>query len=124
MVFSEGDKQKPYIGFDAETSYLTISGSSFPENADNVYVPVLQWLNELDFSNLSRISLRISLKYYNTASSKKLFEIIKKLNDIYSDGHKAEVLWEYFTEDDDMFESGRYFSELVEIPFRFIEIAD
>lgn len=124
MIFSEDNKQKPYIGFDAETGFLTISGSSFPENADSVYAPVLQWLNELDFSNLPKISLRISLKYYNTATSKKLFEVVKRLNDIYSEGYKAEVLWEYLSDDDDMFESGRYFSELVEIPFRFIETID
>lgn len=124
MIFSEGDKQKPYIGFDKESGLLTISGSSFPENADNIYTPILNWLNEIDFNNLGKISLRISLKYYNTATSKKLFEIIKVLNDAYSHGHKAEVQWEYMSDDDDMFESGRYFSELVEIPFHFIEIPD
>ena len=68
--------------------------------------------------------LHISLKYYNTATSKKLFEIIKKYNQAWKNGQKAEIRWKYMSDDEDMFESGRYYSELVEVPFHFIEIPD
>ncbi len=124
MIFVQGDHHKPSIEFDRETSTLFISGSSFPENADNVYSEVLVWLGDLDFNNIDKFTLQISLKYYNTSTSKKLFEIVKKLNHAYRNGHKAEIHWKYFSDDEDMFESGRYYSELVEVPFHFIEIPD
>lgn len=124
MRFNEGDKHKPTISYDSETNELEISGNSFPENADSIYFPVLNWLNELDIENINKLILRISLKYYNTASSKKLFEIVKKVNYFWKKGLKTAIHWEYFSDDEDMFESGRYYSELVEVPFHFIEIPD
>ncbi len=124
MIFIQGDHHKPNIEFDSETSTLVISGNSFPENADAIYSDVLIWMNELDFSNVDKFILQISLKYYNTSTSKKLFEIVKKVNNAYRNGHKAEIHWIYMSDDEDMFESGRYYSELVEVPFHFIEIPD
>lgn len=124
MIFNEGDHHKPTIYFDKEAGMLSITGSSFPENADKVYFPVLEWLNEFNFETIPKMALRISLKYYNTATSKKLFDIIKKFNNAWKNGSKVEIQWEYLSDDEDMFESGRYYSELVEVPFHFIEIPD
>ncbi|MDA3865963.1 MAG: DUF1987 domain-containing protein [Salinivirgaceae bacterium] len=124
MIFNQADKVRPYIGFDKETGVLSIEGSSFPENVDVVYMPVLKWLNDLDFGNVPKFTLRVSLKYYNTATSKKLFELIQTINQAYADGFKVEILWEYISDDEDMFESGRYYSELIDVPFHFIEIPD
>jgi|SRR6056297_2067901 len=124
MIFNEGDHHKPSIKFDKETGTLSVTGSSYPENAEKVYYPVLDWLSEFDFVQTPKMVLHISLKYYNTATSKKLFEIIKKYNQAWKNGQKAEIRWEYMSDDEDMFESGRYYSELVEVPFHFIEIPD
>jgi len=124
MIFNQADKVKPYIGFDKETGVLSIEGSSFPENVDAVYMPVLNWMSDLDFGNVPKFKLRVSLKYYNTATSKKLFEIIQKINQAYADGFKVEIIWEYISDDEDMFESGRYYSELIDVPFHFVEIPD
>ncbi|PLX24167.1 MAG: hypothetical protein C0599_02935 [Salinivirgaceae bacterium] len=124
MIFSEGNKHKPAIKFDKNTGVLSITGSSFPENAIVVYDPVIKWIEKFNFNEVETFTVKISLEYYNTATSKKLFEIIKNLNQTYQNGKKIEIIWEYLGDDEDMFESGRYYSELVEIPFRFIEIQD
>jgi hypothetical protein len=87
-------------------------------------MPVLNWISDLDFGNVPKFMLRVSLKYYNTATSKKLFEIIQKINQAYADGFKVEIIWEYISDDEDMFESGRYYSELIDVPFHFVEIPD
>lgn len=124
MIFSEGNKHKPTIKYDRSTGMLSITGSSFPENAVVVYDPIVKWIERFNFDDVEVFKVRISLEYYNTATSKKLFEIIKKLNQTYQEGKKIEIIWEYLGDDEDMFESGRYYSELVEIPFRFVEIQD
>lgn len=124
MIFSEANKHKPDIRYDKETEMLSITGSSFPENAVVLYDPVVKWIDKFNFNEIEIFTLKISLEYYNTATSKKLFEVIKRLNQTYQDGTKIEIIWEYLGDDEDMFESGRYYSELVEIPFRFVEIQD
>jgi hypothetical protein len=102
----KGDKQRPDLLFSATTGELKIAGQSLPENATMLYQPVLEWLEQL--------------KYYNTASSKMFFSIIKKLNLLYKGGADVEIEWYYQEDDEDMLDAGEYFRDLVDIPFKFI----
>jgi hypothetical protein len=116
----KGDKQKPDLVFSAVTGELRISGQSLPENATMLYEPVLQWLEEYCKAPVSHTILSLKMKYYNTASSKMFFSIIKKLNLLYKGGADVEIEWYYQSDDEDMLDAGEYFRDLVDIPFKFL----
>jgi hypothetical protein len=115
-----GNKQRPDLHFSPETGILSIAGQSLPENATLLYGPVLEWLEEYAKNPFEKTVLSFKLKYYNTASSKMFFSIIKRLNIIFKGGADIEIEWHYQSDDEDMLDAGEYFRDLVDIPFRFI----
>lgn len=115
-----GDKQKPDLVFSAMTGKLNISGQSLPENALLLYNPVLEWLDKYAKNPSKQTIFSLQMKYYNTASSKMFFSMMKKLNTLYTAGHDIEVKWHYSEDDEDMLDAGEYLRDLVDIPFHFI----
>lgn len=116
----EGDKQKPNLEF-LTSGKLSISGQSLPENVASVYASALDWIKEYTKSPAAETTLTFKMKYYNTASSKIFFSIIKELNTLYKMGMNIEIFWHYQEDDTDMLDAGEYFKDLVEIPFNFVE---
>lgn len=116
----EGDKQKPRLNF-STSGELSISGQSLPENVALVYASVLDWIKEYVKNPAMETVLTFKMKYYNTASSKMFFSIIKELNNLYKMGMNVEIFWHYQEDDTDMLDAGEYFKDLVEIPFNFIQ---
>lgn len=116
----DGNKQKPNLIFSASTGELVVTGQSLPENATLLYGPVLDWIEEYAKDPQEKTSLSFKMKYYNTASSKMFFSIIKRLNLMHKGGPKVEIDWHYQEDDEDMLDAGEYFRDLVDIPFKFI----
>lgn len=115
-----GNKQKPDLVFSAETGLLKITGQSLPENATLLYGPVLEWIEEYANDPSGKTVFSLKMKYYNTASSKMFFSIIKRLNVMHKGGPDVEIEWYYQEDDEDMLDAGEYFRDLVDIPFKFI----
>lgn len=116
----EGSKQKPDLIFSADTGLLKISGQSLPENATLLYGPVLEWIEEYAANPAEKTVLTLKMKYYNTASSKMFFSIIKRLNNMFKVGADVIIEWYYQDDDEDMLDAGEYFRDLVDIPFKFM----
>jgi len=115
-----GNKQKPDLVFSATTGQLKVSGQSLPENANLLYTPVLEWIEEYAKEPAKKTVFSLKMKYYNTASSKMFFSIIKSLNLLFQAGADVEIEWHYQEDDEDMLDAGEYFRDLVDIPFKFI----
>ena len=62
------------------------------------------------------------MKYYNTASSKMFYSIIKRMNALFKTGADVEIHWYYQQDDEDMLDQGEYFRDLVDLPFKFFPI--
>lgn len=115
-------KQKPDLQFCADNGELLIAGQSLPENATLLYSSVLDWIDEYAKSPASKTVLSFKMKYYNTASSKMFFSIIKRLNLMYKSGVDVEIHWYYQHDDEDMLDQGEYFRDLVDLPFKFFSM--
>lgn len=105
---------------DFENQSLTISGRSLPENAPLFYDSIFEWVKEyLDKANkLQETVFEFKLEYFNTSSSKVIYEMLKLLSQL----PLLEVRWHYETDDEDLLEAGEEFSELIPATFKFIEI--
>lgn len=111
----------PRIDFDAKLHTLSISGEIYPENVDKFFSPILDWLKLYLSSLHSKCIVAIHIKYFNTASSGKLSEILEMLEKSYKKGKDISIRWYYDLGDDDMAEVAEEFREDVTIPFQIIE---
>lgn len=121
----------PRVVFDVEKNHFEISGKSRPEDVSGFYEPIMNWLEEftkeifanpnLNYAEDNPLSFHFKFEYFNSASSKMIFDILKKIRIIHNKGIPVKINWYYFIDDEDILDSGEELSKLVKIPFNFIE---
>lgn len=105
--YIQGEEFIPEVNFDVNKGHLSISGESYHEYTHEFFDPILEWLeNYLDQPDLE-VVFDFKMTYFNTASSKRLLDIIDLLKD-YDDSEAGNVTvnWYYKESDMDMFETG------------------
>ncbi|MBO7496915.1 MAG: DUF1987 domain-containing protein [Salinivirgaceae bacterium] len=116
-----GTEDTPEIVFDPSTGKFTITGTSIPENARKFYDNIIAWLDNYLKDPNSDTSISFKLKYFNTASTKYLFDIMVQLKPLASDNKNTLVFnWFFSEDDDDMYEAGLGFSKMLRYPFNFV----
>ncbi|UKN02613.1 DUF1987 domain-containing protein [Paracrocinitomix mangrovi] len=111
----------PEIIFDPANSIFEIKGKSVPDNAEDFYTEVLNWIDDYVANPLGETVLKINLEYFNISSSKRLLFLLYKLNELASSEKSVKVQWFYNKADEDMFEVGQDYAFMVKFPFEFIE---
>ncbi len=100
---SKGFFRYPDVNFDVETGQCVISGESFMEDSKAFYSQMQDWFIQFHKEHKDTpITFSIKLSYFNTSSSKMLFELLKTLQDIDADGHEVTVNWYYDAHDEDL----------------------
>ena len=116
----EGSQDIPEVILDANSGRIEFSGRSLPENVKEVYNPILDWIDKYVENPKKQTHIIFRLEYFNTATSKKILDIIDKLKEVMVDGNELSVDWYYIESDEDMLDTGESFSEFVDLPFNFI----
>lgn len=122
IYINEATTDLPEIVLDKRTGTFEIKGTSFPEDAQEFYQPVLSWIDKFAEDPLPEFCLIFQLIYYNTSTSKVIQTIFEKFEIIYGKGVKISVKWYYDSEDEDMYEGGLGYKERIEMPFSLIEM--
>ena len=103
---------------------IKLTGRLIPENAEDFFNPIREWINEY-FKNPAEITcVEICLEYINSAGTKYLLDIMHRITHIHLKKNikKFIINWYYKDEDEDMLEKGRFFSSDLDVPFNFIKI--
>ena len=116
----EATRQTPGIYFDSNEGIFHIFGQTYPEDVNEVFKPIFEWLSDFEPERGKQYIVKINMKYYNTASSRKLFDLLRTFNELYRNNYLFTVQWCYNKEDEDILESGQNFDDLTEMPFEFI----
>lgn len=125
----EGTEDSPSVKFDIKSNLFIISGKSRPENTGKFYAPVINWINKFEeilsssneqMANSSPKVFVFKLEYFNSISAKYLLDIILILKDLVVKGHNINIEWHYSKLDDDMLDTGKEFSNMVNLKFDFI----
>ena len=116
----EATRQTPGVNFDSKKGIFHIFGQSYPEDVNEVFKPIFEWLSDFEPERGKQYIVKINMKYYNTASSRKLFDLLRTFNELYRNNYLFTVQWCYNKEDEDILESGQNFDDLTEMPFEFI----
>ena len=128
-LFIEETEFTPKVWFRPEYSVFEISGFSRPENVSAFYNPILEYLEQyekevldhLSFVSGTLLKIQFRLKYFNSASSKFLLDIINTIIEFEDKGLKLIIEWYYDEGDDTILEAGEDLSDIADIPFHYIE---
>lgn len=124
-LFIEPTRVTPYIAYNPSENVLHFKGRSSPENPIEFFKPVYDFFNQFENSNKSVLSVNVCLEYFNTSSTKVLFNIFKTMNAIQDKTGKVMIVNWFFEEgDDDMLEIGEDFSDALDIQFNMSEICE
>ena len=108
----------PKVDFNVKTGEFLISGSSIPEDCLLFYKDIFNWLDDYLETNRKKTILELRMKFFNTSTSKCLFTIFRKMEDLKNKGKEVIISWYYELEDTDMYESGVDFQQMIKVPFK------
>lgn len=114
-------KKTPEIIFIATGELLMISGSSFPENVNKFYQPIIDWLEDFKKTKPSKINLTFDLENVNTSSTRIFLQILRLIIEINKDKKALRIVWKYEPEDSDMLEQGETLEKILKRTFDFVE---
>ncbi len=114
----------PEVILDFSSGDLSVCGRSIIKDAPDFYRELIDALDTY-IKNPAPITIaHIQLDYFGEMSSKSLLEVFKKLESIHRIKSDVSINWYYSFEDKDMRETGEDFENLLNIPFRLVELAD
>lgn len=109
----------PKVDFIFEEGLLQIEGRSIPENPNEFYKPLIQWVNEYFTQPKAKTKLVIKLEYINSGSSKSLLEFLRLIRDYHNKGNIITIEWYYESDDESVQELGEHYHYTLKIPFEF-----
>ncbi len=131
LIF-EATETTPKIILDPGKNVFEISDVSKPEDVRDFYYPILEWLEKFKTAIIDEknfiydkgypLNFKIKLSYFNSSSSKFLYDILTVFKDLQTEGQHVKMYWFFQDEDLDMREAGEEISEMVEIPFHYVAI--
>ena len=113
----EATKNTPMVNF-YSSGQLTISGLANAENSREFFIPLINWIDNLDAPD---VDFDLIIEYINTSSAKKLLELLQKLqsNELIQN---IRLNWFYQVWDEDMLDMGKILAEsLPRIKFEYVE---
>jgi len=116
----EGTNKTPSVEFDQEKGELTVRGRSIPENSIDFYKPLIDWIDQYALQPANQTVVHMRLEYFNTSSSKCIFDVFKKLESIKKSGKDISVKWHYEEDDEDMLEAGEDYDAIIDLDFTMV----
>ena len=112
----------PLIKFDSKQGKIEIKGRSIPENSVEFYKPLIDSLERYASSPVIPTEVNIQLEYFNTASSKCILDVLKRLETIHRQGNQVIINWYYEEDDEDMREAGEDYQAIVNHTFNMQQV--
>lgn len=115
----QATNDSPAVILDKEMNCFEFNGKSLPENPKEFFTPIVNWVNDYVKEPNNETVLTFKMEYINSASQKRIHDIILICKEIHENNLPIYVDWYYHSEDEGMKEEGETLSELISIPFRF-----
>ena len=117
-LHTEGGTRSPSILFNPETGYFVMEGRSIPENAQDLYAPVLAWLRNYIKQPAQETHLEFKLSYFNSSSTEHLLEMFNILKTVNGQGRQFTARWYREADDEDMEQIAQDFMALIGMQFQ------
>ncbi|WKV11759.1 DUF1987 domain-containing protein [Marivirga harenae] len=114
----------PYVRFDEENGTLQIKGKSYDDDVVMLFNMLRSKLKAFGGNSPQKLDVNIYLKYFNTSSSKCLFDLLSDLKDIENNGTKLSITWNFVEGDEEMGEEIEDFRDSLDMEFNIEPLAD
>jgi len=114
----------PYVQLNAKDGILEFKGRSSPSASLEFYYPILSSIDKAFVNGTSSLTANFAFEYFNTSSSKCLFDILKRLAQFKNQGMDVQVNWYYEEYDDDMKETGEDYEDVLGLAFNYISVEE
>ena len=101
LLERESTQSTPYVIIDEKEHYMKLEGMSFHENTIEFFQDILKWLNDYLPTDFGSFTFDCKMKYFNSSTTKILFDILELMNDNAINGNQVIVNW-YVNQEDDM----------------------
>jgi len=121
ILLIEPTPTTPKVKFNPNTGVMKLKGRAIPSSDQNFWGDILKWFEEYLLNPQPITTFEVYLDYFNIISSKSILYLLYKLNELKDRGYESIVKWQYLSHDEDMFEVGKDYEYMVNVPFEFIE---
>ncbi len=121
-IYIQKTKKTPLINLNIKESLFQIKGPSFSEDIVDIYNPIINWISESLPELENELICEMYFTVLNSASHKKIFQILIKLNSFLDNGKIIKVKWYYDEDDEDIMEMGEDLIELINVPMELIPV--
>jgi len=116
-------EKTPTVLFDTEKGDFLFTGIMMPEDAVGFFEPLFSYIKIYFENPRPETRLEVNLEYFNTSSSRMLYQFMKEFADSHSEKNNVTIVWKYESDDEDMEEAGEEFRLLFDqIQFDMITI--
>ena len=112
----------PFFQLDLKSGTMEFRGRSSPSASRSFYYPIMEYLEKVFNKGTKTRTANFAFEYFNTSSSKCLFDILKKLAQYKSQGANVTINWIYDEFDDDMKETGEDYEDILGVSFNYIPV--
>ena len=114
-----GSTSTPTIQCTTQPARVHMKGDSYPENAFDLYQPVLQWM-EAQLASASPLTMDLELVYLNTSSVRIMMDLFDSLEEAHRSGREVTVNWYYDARNERVAELAGEFKEDLSLPFHIL----
>ncbi|QNN46466.1 DUF1987 domain-containing protein [Thermomonas brevis] len=117
-------QSSPAIHADTAAGVLRLSGDSYPENAFDLFGPVIDWVERYLAGGDAPLRLELRLLYLNTSSIRAMIDIFDLLETAHGEGRAVSVQWIYDQRNERVRELAEEFAEDCTFPFQILAGTD
>lgn len=115
-------QKTPAVNFNLKNAVFRIEGRSIPENPDDFYTVITDWLVNYFNTPKDHTEFHFQFEYINSGSSKFIMNLFQLIRKNFIDGAKCTVHWYYEEDDENIHELGQHYQSTFKLPFKFVEI--
>jgi len=118
----ESTEITPFFKLDLRSGTMLFKGRSSPTISQKFYNPILRRIENAFERGTNTLTANFAFEYFNSSSSKCLFDILKQLVIYKNSGADVTINWCYDEYDDEMRETGEDFENSLGVSFNYIPI--
>lgn len=117
-------QSSPSIYTDGAAGLLSMGGDSYPENAFELFDPVIRWVEQFLATAQRPLRLELRLLYLNTSSIRAMMDIFDLLEEAHHKGGAVGVSWFYDHRNERVRELAEEFAEDCHFPFQVLSVEE
>ena len=118
----EGTRYTPEIKSDIQKKNIKFYGSSFPENVNEFYHPVYEWVENYFSEGNTGLEVDFYLYYFSSSTLKCIMILLGILEKNHKSGNMIIVNWYYSEDDEDSLESGEDLFMEIDLNYNIVPV--